>query len=97
MGLGVDEDRGAGRVAIGDPLCRVAVEEALGSRKAVRFTLPEGKDRAGASPITPRRDSVFLRSRSKPLLVMRARPSCADVKVRPPVDPGETLNRKCSD
>jgi hypothetical protein len=48
MGLGVDEDRCAGEVAIGDPLCREAVEEALGSRKAVRFTLPESKDRAGA-------------------------------------------------
>jgi hypothetical protein len=40
---------------------------------------------------------VFLRSRSKPLLVMRARPSCADLKVRPLADPGETLDRKCSD
>jgi hypothetical protein len=28
---------------------------------------------------------------------MRARPSCTDVKVKPLADPGEILNRKCSD
>jgi hypothetical protein len=48
MGLGVDEDRWAGRVAIGDLLCREVVDVVLGRRKAVYLTLPEGKDRAGA-------------------------------------------------
>ena len=48
MGLGVDEDRWAGRVAIGDPLCREAVDVLLGSWKAAHLTLPERKDRAGA-------------------------------------------------
>jgi hypothetical protein len=47
MGLGVDEDRWAGRVAISNLLCREAVDVVLGSRKAVHLTLTEGKGRAG--------------------------------------------------
>ena len=48
MGLGVDEDRWAGRVAIGNSICREAVDVVLSSWKAVHLTLPESKDRAGA-------------------------------------------------
>ena len=32
-----------------------------------------------------------------PVIGWLVRPSCADVKVKPLADPGETLNRKCSD
>jgi len=48
MGLGVDEDRWACRIAIGNSICREAVDVVLGSWKAVHLALPEGKDRAGA-------------------------------------------------
>jgi len=48
MGLGVDEDRWAGRVAIGNSICREAVDVVLCSWKAVHLTLPESKDSAGA-------------------------------------------------
>jgi hypothetical protein len=47
--LGVDEDRRASWVAIGNPLCRNAVDVMLGGRKSVRFALPKGEDR-GATP-----------------------------------------------
>ena len=48
MGLGVDEDRWAGRVAIGDPLSREAVDVLLGGRKTVRLAMPEGEGRGAA-------------------------------------------------
>jgi hypothetical protein len=38
MGLGVDEDRWAGRVAIGNSICREAVDVVLGSWKAGAIT-----------------------------------------------------------
>src|SRR5215469_7877976 len=43
--LGVDEDRRASWVAIGNSLCRKAVDEMLGGRKSVRFALPKREAR----------------------------------------------------
>ena len=48
MGLGIDEDRWAGRFAIRNSLCRETVDVVLRRRKAVYLTLPESKDRTGA-------------------------------------------------
>jgi hypothetical protein len=62
MGLRVDEDRQAGRRAIGDPVRRDAVDVLVGRRKTVRLAMPEGE---GATPLArpsnPRRDTVFFR------------------------------------
>jgi hypothetical protein len=48
MGLRVDEDRRAGRSAIGDPLSRDPVDALLGGRKTVRLAMPEGEGRGAA-------------------------------------------------
>jgi hypothetical protein len=43
-GLGVDEDRWACQVAIGNPLCCQAVDKAFGGRNAMRLALQEGEN-----------------------------------------------------
>jgi hypothetical protein len=54
--LGVDEDRRASWVAIGNPLCRKAINEMLGGRKSVRFALP--KREGGGTTCEPKRSSA---------------------------------------
>jgi hypothetical protein len=54
--LGVDEDRRASWVAIGNPLCRKAVDEVLGGRKSVRFALP--KREGGGTTCEPKCSSA---------------------------------------
>src|SRR5215471_4624885 len=45
MGLRIDENWRACRVAIGNPLCGEAFDEVLGGQKAMRFALPKGENR----------------------------------------------------
>jgi hypothetical protein len=61
MGLGVDEDWWAGRVAIGNPLDGKMVDIMPGDWKSMRLALPKREDRgAPATPSAWRRDSVPL-------------------------------------
>ena len=54
--LGIDEDRRASWVAIGNALCRKAVDEMLGGRKSVLFALP--KREGGGTTCKPKCSSA---------------------------------------